>query len=102
MGDYEIEIDKRNDEPNFKNLYFEHMNKTKISYDYICMQLESVKECYEIEKMTTKILEAMIDRLVEDEAKEIANMIDKVKYHSQEYKIIKKSNKLLIDKSNRL
>ena len=46
----------------------------------------------------TKALKAMIDRLVKNHAKEMANMIDKVKHHSQEYKIIKKSNKGLIDK----
>ena len=81
LGDHEIEIDKRNDELNFKNLYYEYMNKTKISYNYICMQLESVEECFEIEKMITKALEVMIDRLVEDHAKEMVNMINKVKYH---------------------
>ena len=52
--------------------------------------------------MTTKALEAMIDRLVKDQAKEMANIIDKVKYHSQKYKIIKRSNKVLIDKNNKL
>ena len=44
----------------------------------------------------------MIDRLVKDQAKEMAKMIYKVKHYLQEYKIIKKSNKVLIDKNNKL
>ena len=50
----------------------------------------------------TKAFEAMIDKLVKDYVKKTANMIDKVKHHSQEYKIIKKLNKGLIDKNNKL
>ena len=68
---------------------------------YVCNQSQ-LKNALKQKKMMTKALEAMIDRLVEDQAKETANMIDKVKYHSQEYKIIKKSNKRLIDKNNKL
>ena len=40
-------------EPNFKNLHYQHMNKIKILHNYICKQLESIEECYDIEKMTT-------------------------------------------------
>ena len=66
MGDYKTEINKRNNKLNFKNLYYEYINKTKISYDYIYTQLELVEECYKVEKMITKALEAMINRLIKD------------------------------------
>ena len=42
------------------------MNETKILYDYICKYLDSIEECYDIKKMTTQVLESMIEQLVED------------------------------------
>ena len=42
------------------------MNEAKILYDYVYEQLDSIKECYDIKKITNQVLELMIEWLVED------------------------------------
>jgi len=41
--------------PDFEKLYYEYITENKISYDYVCYQLDKnkrVEENYEVEKIT--------------------------------------------------
>ena len=60
-------IGTKDNEPNFKKLYYKSMKETKVSYDYIYEYLESIEECYDIEKITTQVLKAMIEKLVKNQ-----------------------------------
>ena len=66
LEDQSNDMVKKDTKPDFKQLYYEYMNEIKISHNYVCKQLDSIKECYNIEKMTTQALESMIEWLVED------------------------------------
>ena len=51
------------------------MNEMRISYDYVCKQLDSIEEYYDIKKMTTQALKLIIKQLVEDQVKEMEENI---------------------------
>ena len=57
---------KKDTRPNFEQLHYEYMNETRILHNYVCKQLDSIEECYDIEKMTTQVLELMIKQLAKD------------------------------------
>ena len=66
LDELEKDTVTKEDKPNFKHFYYKHMNKSKLLYNYICEQLALTEKCYDIEKVMTQVLEAMIERLVDD------------------------------------
>ena len=74
---------------NYKKLYYENMKEIKISYDYKWKQLESIKESCEVKKITTQVLESMIEQLVENQVKETEDRIAIIKRIAYENRVTK-------------
>ena len=64
---------------NYEQLCYKYIKEIKILHDYTYNQLEEIEESYELEKMTTKVLELTIEQLVENQVKETEDKIAKIK-----------------------
>ena len=71
------------------------MKETTISYNYICKQLDSIEEYYNIEKITTQALKSIIKCLVENQVKEIEEKNIKIKRISNKNQELTKKDKKL-------
>ena len=66
LEELEANVVIKEEELKYKHYYYEHMNKTNLLCKNVCEKLDSIEEYYDIEKIITHVLEAMIKELVDN------------------------------------
>jgi hypothetical protein len=53
LEELEANVVTKEEELKYKHCYYEHMNETNLLCKNVCEKLDSIEECYDIEKMIT-------------------------------------------------
>ena len=61
LEDLDYSHDKK---PDYERIYYKYMNEVKLPCNYILKKLEDKEEMHQIEKMSSKVLESIIEKLV--------------------------------------